>query len=343
MTSSMRRFLARPMKSRLSAIGRSAPKPCAVSRWPSTWPLSMSQRRTAAARARDSSSPSSGGILLSMWPSTRSFRISVCRFKMRATMPSSLAERLSTTLPSRSNSIGSNDDDAIADERGERGRLIGAAVVVVDAVPRLGLERALVEAIDVAVAVGVEVGAALVLLDARLVGAAIGASGTPSLIAIGRRRPWRLDRLRRALVGVVGHAVFVGVGRRRRAAHRRAHRHRPSRRRGRRRRRDVLDAEDGARAIGHAVAVRQADADGGVELEAEARAPAQAGGELGRRFRRRSATQPLGNSTPTRPRTSATMARPTRQAAPPARRRTGIASRRADRRSRGRRARRSRR
>ena len=38
------------------------------------------------------------------------------------------------------------------------------------------------------------------------------------------------------------------------------------------RRRRVLDAEDGARAVGHAVAARQADADGGVELEPEARA-----------------------------------------------------------------------
>ena len=52
------------------------------------------------------------------------------------------------------------------------------------------------------------------------------------------------------------------------------------------RRRDVLDAEDGARAIGHTVAVRQAEVDGGVELEAEARAPAHAERELGRRFGR---------------------------------------------------------
>src|SRR6185312_5434003 len=78
------------------------------------------------------------------------------------------------------------DDDAIADERGERRRLIGAAVVV-DTVPRLGIERALVEAIDVAVAVGVEVGAALVLARAGLVGAAIVGVGDAVAVLIGRR------------------------------------------------------------------------------------------------------------------------------------------------------------
>src|SRR6185312_6949003 len=160
------------------------------------------------------------------------------------------------------------DDDAISDERGERRRLIGAAVVVGDTVPRLGIERALVEAIDVAVAVGVEVGAALVLAHAGLVGAAIVGVGDAVAVLIGRRAAAELfgAGLGRAGVAGVGDAVGVAVGRRRQRHERRRRRDRPRGRQRDRRAaargvRDVLDAEDGARAIGRAVATRQADAD----------------------------------------------------------------------------------
>ena len=140
----------------------------------------MSQRRTAAARARDSSSPSKRRHLVvdvALDAQLQDLGVQVQDVRDDAEQ---LGRALVDDAAVALEEDGLEDDDAIADERGERGRLIGAAVVVGDAVPRLRLEGALVEAIDVAVAVGVEVGAALVLRDAGSVGAAIVASGMPS-------------------------------------------------------------------------------------------------------------------------------------------------------------------
>ena len=107
------------------------------------------------------------------------------------------------------------------DRTGERlqllGNLVGAAVFVLEAVLGLGLVRALVEAVDDAVAVGVLVGAALVLGRAGLVRALVLRVGDAVLVVVEIGAAVRVLEavfvlgFVRALVLRVGDAVAVGV------------------------------------------------------------------------------------------------------------------------------------
>ena len=65
-----------------------------------------------------------------------------------------------------------------------RRRAVGAAVLIVDPVEHLAVERTAVETVGDAIAVGIDVGAAVVLFGTRLIRAAIARVGHPILVRV---------------------------------------------------------------------------------------------------------------------------------------------------------------
>ena len=180
-----------------------------------------SQSRTACARlSRQRPDPCRDSSVGWTCTVTRTRTISVCARSVAPTWPSTLSDGFATLVPcelDRSSSSRRSGDSTTSESPA-----IGAAVVVLDAVDRLGLVRALVLDVGDAVAVVVGIGAAVVVLEAVLVLGLVRAlvlrvgDAVAVVVVVGTAvvvlEAVLVLGIERALVLRVGDAVAVVVG-----------------------------------------------------------------------------------------------------------------------------------